>query len=1073
MMIQDEELRLLYQETNTARLQKLQMGLLQLEQTPTDKTALEDVRQELHGLKGDSRCLGLDPIAAVAQELETVVNMLQLHQIEFSLAVSDCLYQGIYIIEQLVSETLTGEPSNLDYEQTLGSLKTAIASSMTGSANEAAGQAEQLSSLYIDDDELREIYRTTSEGRLQILEASLIRLEQGVADANTLEVLRRETHSLKGDSKAVGLESVGMLIQLIEDVIKDIKNQSLAVTAEVSRYLHDGLQTLTQLVDVATSGKPSDVDIDKTLERFITISADLATLSVPQSSQSPQLPQSPTVTVAAVADPAINTADAMADAGLMAAPVELIQDPIEPELSELAIEPLEPMAESSSRTIVDVELREIYRTTSAERLQRLEASLLYLEKHPRDAGSLSTLLREVHSLKGDARSAGVEPVETLAHALEDVLSGIQLQTVDLDSTVSDRLYESLDAIGNFVQESVTGAPANVDVERLLESLKAALPAGLATDNTRLQPGQSGVPDDPLPIFDARKENAAQTVRVQTRDLDALTTQTEELAVTRIQISQTATQTEQLMTLWEDWQANKDQQQPASTPSYEERLERLILGLRSTLQSNSSRLELISEDLRDRVRRLQLLPMSSLFQPLGRMVRDLAKEQAKDVNLMFEGEETTADKRLLDGIKDSLLHLVRNAIDHGIETPAEREASGKSADATLRVKTYQTAISLTIEITDDGRGLDLDKIKQTAIKRRLHTPDELESMTVNQIQQLILAPGFSTRSFITEISGRGVGLDVVRSQVEELKGAIQIESVQGQGCTFRLQLSTALSTANVVLAETQGMTFAIPIEFLDTTLLISPQQIVANEGQDTITLGEQTIPVANLTSTLELASSPIYDWVAQPSSHSGTARPCVVLKVGNDRAGFFVDRLLNHQEVVVKPMGSLLKRVRNVSGTTILGTGDVCMILNPSDLLKSVQQRPLSDTSVASKVTRRHQPVILLVEDSPPVRIQEKRLFEGAGYIVITATNGLEGYNMLQAGGFDAVVSDVEMPQLDGFSLVTKIRQQQEYDQLPIILVTTLDSDADRQRGADAGANAYILKGRFNQEALLETLERLI
>ena len=347
------------------------------------------------------------------------------------------------------------------------------------------------------------------------------------------------------------------------------------------------------------------------------------------------------------------------------------------------------------------------------------------------------------------------------------------------------------------------------------------------------------------------------------------------------------------------------------------------------------------------------------------------------------------------------------------------------------------------------------------------------MTISQIHSLILAPGFSTRSFITEISGRGVGLDVVRAQVEELKGAIQIESVQGQGCTFRLQLSTALSTANVVLAESQGMTFAIPIEFLETTLLISPQQVVTQEGQDTIALGDQTIPVAGLVKTLELSNSPIYDWVARPSAYSGTARPCVVLKVGNNQAGFFVDRLLNNQEVVVKPMGALLKRVRNVSGTTILGTGDICMILNPSDLLKSLQQQPLADTLPTPKAAARHKPMILLVEDSPPVRIQEKRLFEGAGYTVITATNGLEGYNMLQTGGFDAVVSDVEMPLLDGFSLVSKIRQQQEYNELPIILVTTLDSDADRQRGADAGANAYILKGRFNQEALLDTLEKLI
>lgn len=1076
-MIQDEELRRLYQETGTARLQKLQMALLQLEQDPTNQSTLEEVRQELHGFKGDSNCIGLDDVTSITQDLEVVVKALQQQQIEFSLDVSDCLYQGLYIMEQLLQIAVTEDASDWDTAQTLVSLRETIASLMATIAI-APEAVAQISDLYIQDDELREIYRTTSEGRLHTLEDSLIKLEKGTADAETLEILRRETHSLKGDSRAVDLDVVGTLIQLLEDVIRAIQDESLVFTDQVDHYLHDGLDTISQLVVSATSGQPSRIDLDQTLVRFTTIAADL--ISLPTTSDHPLTVETAKIsevveiaeTVETRFDPAATLVDppdvVVERSEIIAAP-----NPVAPVLN--AIEPVverpEPAVESTTSSITDTELRDVYRTTSEERLQRLEASLLYLEEHPNDDASLSTLLREAHSLKGDARSAGVDTVETLAHALEDVLSSVQLQTLNLDSTVSDRLYEGLDAIGYLVQEAVTGKSANVDVEKLLQGLRAALPPAPTIAEVPLP--TLSVPEGPL--FDGRKERSTptDTIRVQTRDLDALTTQAEELAVTRIQMTQTVIQTEQLMTLWEEWQTHKEQPQSISTPSYEERLERLILDLRSTVQTNTSKLELISEDLRERVRQLQLLPMSTIFQPLRRMVRDLAKEQSKDVTLILEGEDTTAEKRLLEGIKDSLLHLVRNAIDHGIESPEERAAVGKSTEATLRVKTYQTAISLTIEITDDGRGLDIEKIKQTALKRRLHSREDLENMSISQIYRLILAPGFSTRSFITEISGRGVGLDVVRAQVEFLKGAIQIDSTPGQGCTFRLQLSTALSTANVVMAEIQGMTFAIPIEFLETTLLVTPQQIVTQDGQDTLAVGDQMIPVASLINTLELTHSPIYDWVARPSNHSGTARPCIVIKVGNDQAGFLVDRLLNHQEVVVKPMGSLLSHVRNVAGTTILATGEICMILNPSDLLKSVQQRPRAETLTAPQAVLRQKPIILLVEDSPPVRIQEKRLFEGAGYTVITATNGLEGYNILQAGGFDAVVSDVEMPHLDGFSLVTKIRQQQEYADLPIILVTTLDSDADRQRGADAGANAYILKGRFNQEALLETLERLI
>ncbi|NER80193.1 MAG: response regulator [Leptolyngbya sp. SIO1D8] len=622
--------------------------------------------------------------------------------------------------------------------------------------------------------------------------------------------------------------------------------------------------------------------------------------------------------------------------------------------------------------------------------------------------------------------------------------------------------------------------AHIPIEQLLHDLRAAIAAPTPTENALLLNPTQLLPPmvreetlAPTP----RVENLSQreTVRVQTRDLDTLMAQAEELAVTRIQIAQTSTQTDQLMTLWEEWQTQKQKSASAEpdAPSYEERLENLILNLKTTVQQNSSKLELVAEDLRDRIRKLQLLPLSTLFQPLPRTVRDLAKQQSKEVNLILEGEDTLADKRLLEGIKDALMHLVRNAIDHGIEPPEERIAASKSPTATLRVKAYQTAISLTIEITDDGQGLNLEHIKQTAIKQGLYQPEELEAMPISQIQELIMAPGFSTRTFITEISGRGVGLDVVRTQVERLKGSIQIDSTPGQGCTFRLQLSTALSTVNVVLVKIEGITFALPIEFLQMTLMVSPQEIVKTDGQDTLILGEQSIPVADLADVLELSKSPIYKWLAQPNPVESDRRLCVLFKIGDEQAGFFVDQLIDQQEVVRKPLSPLLKRIRNVAGATLLGTGDICMILNPPDLIKSLQRQPHSEPLAVTKPTTLHQPVILLVEDSPLVRIQEKRLFEGAGYEVVTATNGLEGYNTLKTRQFDAVVSDVEMPKIDGFSLVAKIRQHPEHYDLPIILVTTLDSAEDRQKGAEAGANAYILKGHFNQDALLETLGRLI
>jgi two-component system chemotaxis sensor kinase CheA len=347
------------------------------------------------------------------------------------------------------------------------------------------------------------------------------------------------------------------------------------------------------------------------------------------------------------------------------------------------------------------------------------------------------------------------------------------------------------------------------------------------------------------------------------------------------------------------------------------------------------------------------------------------------------------------------------------------------------------------------------------------------MTPNQIYSLIFAPGFSTRTFITEISGRGIGLDVVRTNVERLKGTIQIESTPGQGCTLRLQLSTSLATLNALLLNVQGIVHALPIEYAPTSLLVSQDEISTIEGRETITWEGQTIPVANLADLLQLSNSPAHIFSAKIEQQTSDLRTCILVKVGEEQAGFFIDRLLNTQEVVIKPQSQLLKRVRNVTGATILPSGEVCMILNPPDLLKSLQNQTPSAVSIKPSKAIQNKPVILLVEDSIYVRTQEQRLLEKAGYEVVTAVDGLDGYNRLKTRGFDAVISDVEMPNLDGFSLTAKIRQHREYRDLPIILVTTLNSDEDKRRGADAGANAYVIKGKFNQKFLLETLERFV
>jgi two-component system, chemotaxis family, sensor kinase CheA len=1101
MMIEDEELRNLYHISSEERLQHLEAGLLHLQKYPDDETTLKELRREAHNLRGDSRGVGVEAVETLAHCVEKILGSIIRKQLLLTpllsdrprgTSVADRIEQGLAAIRLLVQEAVTDQPSGVDVAQVIELLTVDVSELQQDAPAEETvefapqplvnngdratvptaiatlGASVQIASLndntvqsataLIEDEDLRELYHITSLERLQNLEAGLQHLQKHPNDETTLGELQREAHSLLGDSRSAEVETVEVLAHALEEIVLSIKHQQIVLTQEVSDRLYQGLAAIHGLVQEAVTGQPSGVDVAEVFESWMEVALESQQDGIPDVEQDKEGSFSqPT--------PYDHTPEFVAPTSKVQLNGNISQRP--------------------SVLIEDEDFREIYKTTSEERLQKLEAGLLYLEKQPNDESTLEELLREAHSLKGDSRSADLETVETLTHAVEEILLSIKRQQTVLTQEVSDCLYHGLDAIALLVHEAVTGQQSNVDTARVLEQLTrvVAVPTIPESLPVSLEPLSANLEaittqDLPTPSLKESEPYRIDTIRVHTHELDALMTQAEELIVTKIHIAHATTEIEELARLWEKWKAFYKKQR-RRTPSlgtnpYQEHLDKAINSLTVLAQENTSKLNLVAGELREKIRTLRLLPLSTLFQFFPRIVRDLARQQAKEVELIIAGGETTADKRILEDIKDSLMHMIRNAIDHGIETPDEREKLGKPRVATIWLRGCKTANNMVIEIADDGRGLDSEKIKQTAIKRKLYRPEELETMTPNQIYSLIFTPGFSTRTFITEISGRGIGLDVVRTNVERLKGTIQIESIAGQGCTFRLQLGTSLATLNALLLNVQGIVHALPMEYVPASLLVSQDEISTIEGRETITWNGQTIPVADLGDLLQLSHFPTDVPNPNIEEQISELRPCILLKIGEEQAGFFVDRLLDTQEIAIKPQSQLLKRVRNVIGATILPTGEVCMILNPPDLLKSLHKQTLSTTvSIKPQKTIARKPVILLVEDSTYVRTQEQRLLEKAGYEVVIAVDGLDGYNKLKNREFDAVISDVEMPKLDGFSLTAKIRQHREYKNLPIILVTTLNSDEDKRRGADAGADAYILKGKFNQGLLLETLARLV
>jgi two-component system, chemotaxis family, sensor kinase CheA len=788
--------------------------------------------------------------------------------------------------------------------------------------------------------------------------------------------------------------------------------------------------------------------------------------------------------------------------------------------------------------IDDEELRNLYKFSSREHIQKIENGILHLEKNPKDFAKLEELLREAHSLKGDSRMLGVGDVETLIHQIEEIFVSLKKAEVELTHDLSDRLYKGIDAVTKIAHEAVTGDPANVNMFHVLSQLMGAdmedsglnLPedrenqidnqepdlamlfASLAAPQKQLElesiptlPQVAAIADqadqivygrrstdlgvDPAP---AESNYQIDTIRVEANHLDRLLTQASELMVTKGRFSDRTKDLQLVQALWEEWsretfvsRINFDELerrmpltelQPIQKfyHQVDRRLEQLgtaIRQLKNATSDDTARLDLISSDLESGIRTMRLLPMSTIFGLLPRSVRDLSKQLGKEVNLIVEGGDLLADKQILEAIKAPLGHLIRNAIDHGIELTSERLTQSKSAIASIWLRAYQTSSTIIVEVQDDGKGIDTEAIKHSALRKQLHSESELASMSTSQLQSLIFEPGFSTRTSVSEISGRGVGLDVVRSNVERLKGNLQLESSPGKGCLFRLTMSTSLATTYVLIVEVDKIVYALPLDSVQTMLLVSPQDIFAIEGSQTITFEGEPVSVVWLADLLGLT-------VKAPASTAGLASglkslPCVMMQIGTERLAVLVDALLEQQDIVMKPQSKLLKRVRNIAGATIRGNGEVCMVLNPQDLFKSAKLSTLSVSVQELSQKVQEKPKILLCDDSIPIRTQLKRILEGYGYDVTPAVDGQDGFNKLRVGTFDAVVSDVQMPNLDGLGLAARIRQFQEYADLPIILVTTLASDEDKRLGAEAGANAYLTKGNFDQRVLLDTLRRLI
>jgi two-component system chemotaxis sensor kinase CheA len=473
-----------------------------------------------------------------------------------------------------------------------------------------------------------------------------------------------------------------------------------------------------------------------------------------------------------------------------------------------------------------------------------------------------------------------------------------------------------------------------------------------------------------------------------------------------------------------------------------------------------------DDMLENSKKLLMLPLATFGVLLPKTVRDLCRDQGKEADLVIRGEDVKIDKRILEEIKDPLLHLLRNCIDHGIETPEARRNAGKPARATVTLSVTQVnGNQVEISVQDDGSGIDRDRVRASAVRRGLLAPDAADCLPDAAALRLVFEPDVSTSPMITQVSGRGLGLAIVREKAEKLGGRVSIESTRGEGTIIRLALPLTLATFRGVIIQCAQRLFIVPTAQVERAIRFKPSDLQTLENRETLSLQGRTVALADLAQVLGLP-------VTRRDDETSEARPALIVGSGEHIVAFAVDAIVDEREVLVKRLTKPLVRVRNIAGATVLGSGEVAPILSVQDLLKSARSMNGSlrstPSTAAPPTTRR----VLVAEDSITSRMLIKSILESAGYEVKTAVDGLDAFTTLRAERFDVLVSDVEMPRLNGFDLTARVRADRNLAELPVILVTALESREDRERGIDVGASAYLVKSDFDQSNLLEALRRL-
>jgi two-component system, chemotaxis family, sensor kinase CheA len=710
------------------------------------------------------------------------------------------------------------------------------------------------------------------------------------------------------------------------------------------------------------------------------------------------------------------------------------------------------------------QLMQTFRDEGEDHLQVINNALLQYERADapeQQQEIIQAAFRAAHSLKGAARAVSLTEVQTLAHAMESVFQHVRDAHYRLSSDECDHLYDALDLVkSHLAGSSLPVADMADQLLRISGQTAKSVDAELAAP--AVQP------------ISTRTGGTEETIRISLRKLDDLMAEVGEMLISRISADARQAEIHTISSLLESWAKSwaeikrvlKRQNNTALLEIYTahadimQTMTEAFSRLEQGSQRDSARLGILSDNLQDKVRRLRMIPFHTQRLQLERVVRDTARQAGKQVRFEIFGEQIELDKQVLETLRAPLVHLLTNAVVHGIECPEDRAALGKSDEGCVRIQVQQRGGEVWLLVSDDGRGFDSAGI-QAAYQARYGDLPPGESAV-----RLAFAHGVTTDHSADEMSGRGVGLDVVNVSVASLHGQVTVNSIEGKGTTVTLSVPTSLAITRTLLVRVGEEIYALPL--LSVKKIVAVEAILSIGGRAALRLDERTIPLVSLAHLLQRGQD--------EAASTAQNQLALIIAVGDRTFAVSVDDVLTEQELAMKPLPYPLEHVPMVAGVALQGSGQPVMVLNPGDFLNAYRTARTDLTFVqpiTEIATEDSHPVVLVVDDSITTRTLERNILEAAGYQVITATDGLEALNRLQEHPIQIVISDVEMPNVNGFALTRAVRADSRYQDLPIILVTSRERDQDRQEGMMAGANAYIVKRGFDQTELLNIIDQLL